>query len=153
MTIRPPRESDVEAIVAMGERMHRESAYGFLPYDSGKVARLVRAFVHEPEVYGGFVAEDAALLGMIGGYVSDYFFCDEKVVSDMIFFVERPYRGGSAAARLIRAFTDWAIERGAREMCLGISTGIHTEKTGRFYEHLGFSPAGALYKRRLDQHP
>jgi len=151
MVIRPPGSADVDAIVDMGERMHRESVYAFLPYNREKVQRLFRAFVDHPETWGGFVAEDdGKIVGMIGGYLTDYFFCDEKLASDMILFLDQPYRGGLTSGRLIRAFEQWAIERGARELCLGISTGINIDSIGRFYEHMGMTRVGAVYKRRLD---
>lgn len=154
MVIRSPRPADLDAIVEMGERMHEESVYAFLPYDREKVQRLFHAFIHHPETWGGFVAEDEGkVIGMIGGFLTDYFFCDEKLASDMILFLEKPYRGGLTAGRLIRAFEQWAIDRGARELCLGISTGVNIDNTGKFYEHMGMTRVGAVYKRRLDREP
>src|SRR5258707_594812 len=84
MTIRPLCHDDVDALIEMSARMHEKSAYSFLPCDRQKVGRLIVAYVDHPETYGGFVAETAGeLAGMIGGYVSDYFFCDETVAWDM----------------------------------------------------------------------
>jgi GNAT superfamily N-acetyltransferase len=150
MTIRPFRHDDVDDLIAMSTRMHEESAYSFLPFDSPKVAKLILAYVEYPETYGGFVAEAAGgLAGMIGGYVSDYFFCNEKIASDMVLFVEKKFRGTRTAFGLIRAFEQWASERGARELCMGVSTEVCTEGTGRLYEHMGMRCVGGLYKKTL----
>jgi GNAT superfamily N-acetyltransferase len=91
------------------------------------------------------------LVGMLGGYLVEYFFCDETLVADEILFVDRRYRGGVAALRLVRAIQQWAFERGAKEVCLGISTNVNVETTGKFYQRMGFTYVGGIYKLRLEQ--
>lgn len=150
MIIRPVRKEDTEQVIDMGARMHEESAYAFLPFDRGKVRSLILSYLENPKTHCGLVAEEShKLIGMLGGYVSPYFFCSELVACDMVLFVDQDFRGSSAAPRLIRAFRQWALKRGARELCLGISTNINTERTGKFYERMGLSFVGALYKQRL----
>lgn len=152
MTVRVPRHEDIEIVLGMGASMHEESAYSFLPFDRDKVRRLFTNYITAPTTYGGFVAEDhGVVVGMIGGYISDYFFCDEKVACDMVLFVDPRYRGGRTALRLLRAFEQWAIEQGAQEMCLGVSTNVNITGTGRLYEAMGLTHVGGLYKRRLNQ--
>jgi len=51
---------------------------------------------------------------------------------------------------LIRAFEQWAYDRGARELSMGTSTEVCTEGTGRLYEHMGMRCVGGLYKKTLD---
>ena len=130
MVIRQPTIQDVDQLMRMCERMHQESVYSFLPFDSQKVRETIDSYLEQPGVYGSFVAEvDRELVGMVGGFVTDYFFSHEKMASDSVLFVEKPYRGTRAAVRLIQAFERWAIASGARELCLGISTGVDTERT------------------------
>jgi GNAT superfamily N-acetyltransferase len=150
MIVRPATEEDIGELVEMGRRMHEEGAYAFLPYEAEKVRRLITGLVERPDCSCALVAEhDHGLAGMLGGYLTDYFFCDAKVACDLVLFVERDYRGSSAAARLIQGFREWARARGARELCLGISTNINTEAIGRFYRSLGFTQVGGIYKQRL----
>ena len=152
MLIRAAKYDDIELLIEMGERMHKEGAYAFLPFDREKVRRFIISYIDDHEIQCGLVAEEGGVVvGMFAGYVTDYFFCDAKVACDMILYVDREHRGSSAATRLIRAFRDWASERGAREICLGVSTNIHPETTGHFYEKMGLSHSGALYKQRLEQ--
>lgn len=150
MRIRPPVVEDIETLVEMGLRMHSESAYAFLPYEGAKVRRLIRSYVDDSVRQCALVAEvDHRLVGMLGGYLTEYFFCSEVVACDMVLFVDQPYRRGPAAVRLIRGFRDWARERGAHELCLAISTNVNADETGRFYERLGFTRVGGVYKQRL----
>ncbi len=131
--------------------MHAESAYAFLPYDRIKVRRLIEGYIHDQETQFALVADTAGVLtGMICGYLTDYFFCDETLACDMLLFVDREHRNTSTAARLIEAFREWAIRKGAREVVLGVSTEIRREQVGRFYQWLGFREAGAIYKQRLE---
>lgn len=150
MIVRPGRIEDIERAVEMGRQMHAGSAFAFLPYEPEKVRALMTRIIEHPETFCGLVAEhEHQVVGMLGGYLTDYFFCDEKLACDLVVFVEEDYRGSSAAARLIRGFCDWARERGAREVCLGLSTRFKPEHVGRFYRALGFTPVGGLYKLRL----
>ena len=151
MIIRQSKPSDVEELVELGARMHEESAYAHLPYDAGKVRRLIASSAEESDTQLVLVAEaEGQVIGMLSGYLTDYFFCDETVACDMALFVEKGHRRGGAAVRLIRGFQDWARRRGAREVYLAVSTGVDIDVTGRFYEKMGFSRVGAVYKQRLD---
>jgi GNAT superfamily N-acetyltransferase len=47
-------------------------------------------------------------------------------------FVAPEHRGGSAGPRLARAFIEWSKEHGAAVINMGITTGVHAERTGSF---------------------
>jgi len=150
MVIRPPGYTDVAALLELGAQLHQESAYAFLPYDRDKVRGLIIAYIEDRDTRCGLVAEHAgAIIGMIGGCLIDYYFCNETLVSDEVFFLTPARRGGLTAMRLIRGLRQWAKDRGARELCLAVSTGIRVEATGMFYERLGFTRVGGVYKQRL----
>ena len=150
MIVRSAHFEDTERLLEMGKKMHDEGAYAFLPFDSEKVRELMIRIMSEPANWCGLVAEsDGTLAGMLGGYLTDYFFCREKLACDLLLYVEPKWRRSSAATRLIRGFEDWAAARGARELCLGVSTGVQTDSTERFYCKLGFTRVGGIYKLRL----
>ena len=152
MIIRPATLEDAPALIEVLAAMHCESAYAFLPFDRGKVADEIRACVTNPESQCGFVAQcDARIIGVLGGYLGEYFFCRERVASDMVFYVEPSFRGTLVPFRLVRAFREWARARGAAELCLGISTDVHPERTGKFYELMGLKFVGGNYKQRLNE--
>src|SRR4051794_23356969 len=105
MIIRSVAETDIEAIVELGMRMHRESGYSFLPFNEHKVRDLIQTFVDNVETRCGFVALDCdTVIAMLGGYLESYYFCDERFASDIVFFVDKPYRGASIARQLLRYF-------------------------------------------------
>lgn len=150
VVVRPVGPDDLDRLVELGERMHGEGAFAFLPFDREKVRRFAARYVSGAPDRLGLAAEiDGRIVGMFAGNLSEYFFCQEKIACDALLYVEPEFRGASAAGRLIRAFRAWAIERGAREVCLGTSNQVQTEAAGRFYEVLGFKKAGGVYKERL----
>ena len=150
MGIRAPTHKDIENILDLGEEMYAESAYAFLPYDRDKVRGLIVDYIEDSVTRCGLVAEvDGVIVGMIGGCLVDYYFCNETLVSDEVLFVRPDRRGGVTAMRLIRGLQEWARGRGARELCLGISTNVGVEATGKLYERLGFTRVGGIYKKIL----
>jgi GNAT superfamily N-acetyltransferase len=154
MIVRPVRHEDIDALVRMAASMHSESIYASLPFDEKKVRGMICWHSERPETRCMLVAEACGeLVGMLAGYLTDYLFCHEKLACDTALFVERRHRGSTAAPRLIRAFRDWAAARGAREVCLGISTDISVERTGKFYERMGFKHVGGVYKQRVSSDP
>lgn len=149
MVTRLARASDLAELVALAGRLHHESAYRELDYRQEKVAGYVALVLDCPDRYCIHVAEhDGRLVGFLAGYLEAYVFGHELVAHDTAFFVDPAHRGSFAAKRLISAFVEWARTHGAREICLGVSSGIAPERVGGFYERLGFHRAGAIYKRR-----
>lgn len=143
--------TDIFALVEMGSRLHAESVYSFLPYDSERVESQVAEYVSGRGERVFLVAErNGVLIGMLAGHLDQYFFCNERVAVDVFFFVEKPHRGGTAALALIETFAAWAEERGAVELCMSVSTGIDMEKTERFYQKLGLRRMGSIHKLRLN---
>lgn len=150
MLVRPAKREDIDKIIDMVYSMLNESVYAFLPFDREKVRRGIIAFIEKPDKYCFFVAEEGKILsGILGGYLTDYYFCQEKLACDSVLFVKPEYRGSSAAMKLVRTFRDWAASRKAREVCLGVSSGVNLERTNRFYEKMGFTRVGGVYKQRL----
>lgn len=149
-------EADIPAVVAMGRAMHAESPrYARLSFSAEKVEALLRrmiggTLVTEPPG-GAFVAErKGVLVGMIGGYLTEPFFSEDKIASDYALYItpaER--RKGGIAAGLIRAFERWAIDSGAVDIMPGVSTMIDAEATTKLYRKLGYEPYGNLLIKRV----
>lgn len=146
--IRPATLLDVPQLVVLGERMHAESRFSAMGYAPDKVAALLTGLISSP-VGCVLVAErQGAVVGGMAGYCDAHFFSNDLFAADLAVFVEPDRRGGIAAARLVRAFVDWATRRGARMIQVGISTGVHVEQTTRLYESLGFARVGPLMEWR-----
>lgn len=141
--------SDLPQVLAFSRRLHELSRFSFLNFDEARVRRLFDVHVEQPQKRCGLIAlQGSRSLGILAGYIEHYRFCSELVAVDEIFFIDPAFSGGWAAVRLLKAFRTWAIEAGAREVHIGTATGINSERTGRFLQHLDFEPIGALYAQR-----
>lgn len=151
MIIRPAAHGDLDSLVELGAVMHAEGAYAHLPYDPASVRKRVTAFIESfPRDRCFFVAEHrGAIFGFLAGVVEPYFFCEERVAYDILFFVHPQRRLGPGAFRLVQVFRAWAAGQSVREICLGISSGVATERVERFHEKLGMKKVGSIFKERL----
>ena len=86
-----------------------------------------------------FVAiKNEQIVGFIAGVVVEQFLSHDTFACDIGVFVLPEFRGGSYFLRLVKTFENWAKEKGAQEIQLGVSTGVHPEQTVRMYERLGY---------------
>jgi RimJ/RimL family protein N-acetyltransferase len=138
---------DIEDMVDMGVQMHAESAFSGLDFDREKCRSLGQYYVDNPDTHFGVVAVlDGRVIGMLAGYVTPYYFGNDLIASDILWFVAPKHRGSRAGILLLQAFIKWSADRGASEVCIGISTAVAHEKTGRVLERFGFKHVGGNYK-------
>jgi GNAT superfamily N-acetyltransferase len=149
MMVRRANIADVPALVALGRLLHAEaSSYSHTAYDADKVAQTLATviagggvFVHETagEIDGGFA-----------GMIMERWFSTDRMALDLSLFVRADRRGGVIACRVTDAFLQWCKAEGiaARDVVIGVSTGINAERTGKLYERLGFERIGGIYRLR-----
>lgn len=144
---------DVPDLVEMGRALHAESpTYSPKGFDPAKVRALAERLTGpcSPEDTAVFVAvAGRQIVGMFVGVVADSWFGHERKASDLTVYVKPEHRGGTAFVRLLHAFEAWADERGAVECDIGVSTGIHVDRTVHAYQRSGYtlSPTRIVNKR------
>lgn len=94
--------------------------------------------------------EDRRLVGLLMALVQPYAFATGFFIGQEVLYVVPEKRGTRAAARLIKAFSDWSDRLGPRETYTGIANGFKVERTSRFLQHFGFTPVGATLRRIND---
>ncbi|WP_167365638.1 GNAT family N-acetyltransferase [Pseudomonas saponiphila] len=123
--------------------LHEISSYSSMAFSPEKSA----AFLHELINGAGvvFVAEvNGEVVGGMAGGIIDQWFSDDLIAYDYSLFVEPSKRNGVVAVRLIRAFQEWAKIKGAKQIYMGIGTGVNVEGTTRLYESQGLRNVGPL---------
>lgn len=145
--IRPATDADVPAIAELGRLLHQESdEYRGISYDVDKVCETMRGLLSCGGVI--FLYESGGeLCGGLAGSIGEFWFSREKISGDFSLFVKPEHRHGLIAVKLILAFQAWSKQLGARRMQMGITTGIHAERTGRLYQSLGMRHAGLLFNK------
>lgn len=157
MIVNPPKPAELRFLAEMGRDMWEESVFKVTQdYDISSVIEfgvtVLTEFLSGGDYFVNVARETngTAPVGMIVGQVVPYFFCpNRRNAVDHIVYVSPNYRGTSAAHRLLKEFEKWAKDKGAIEMSIGTSTGVHPEKTHDFYVKMGYTHTGGIFKKPL----
>lgn len=145
MIVRTLRREDVDAAIAMGRDLHRDSpTFGRHRFDAEKLRKLAERCLEHPDwcCLMAWVGEEP--VGLFVGFVAEDWFGPDIYAADLTFWVRPASRGSSAAVRLLFAFEGWAEARGAKEIRVGVSTGISVDKAANFYMKAGYALRGPL---------
>lgn len=147
IVIRAARHEDFAAFMELARAMHEESRFRRYPINEAKVRALFAIHIDKSAAACLLLAErgDGQLVGMLGGYITDFFFSDARVAQDRVFFVMPEARGTSAAVRLLAAFRRWAENRHADELAINMSVAVDMQRFNRLMTHLGFACCGSNF--------
>jgi GNAT superfamily N-acetyltransferase len=137
---------DIPVMLQLAELMHAESQLAPLTFCAEKVEIAMRSMIAD-----GFAMvheKDGEIDGGMLGYIGEPWYSRVPVAGETGLFVRPDKRGGLAAWYLLSEFVAWAMNRGAKEITLAISTGVRVEETGRLYQRLGFKRVGGVFIRR-----
>lgn len=152
MKIRFSKPEDTQSIMLLGQQMMAESRFSDYAFNPEKTRKLIlRMIERQPDTDCILLAErdDGTIVGMLAGYVMDFFFCDGYVAQDRVYYVIPECRGSSAAFKLILAFRRWAESKHVTELSINMSVAIDMERFNKFMTHLGFSQCGSNFAMRL----
>ena len=141
--LRSATVDDLAAMVALARGMAEESPrfrpYAFLGY---RMRTTLEAVLNMGPRGCLLVAEhEGQIVGAFVGLATDHFACDMLQACDLGLFVAQDARGGTTAARLVRAYLDWAASIEA-EPTISINTGVAVERTGQLLAALGAKQSG-----------
>ena len=132
--------------IKLAKNMIAESAFSRRHFNPEKFAKVLES----PDVFFAFYRNaHGTVIGGFMGAVTYSFFGDDVIASDFALYIEPEHRGGMSAARLVKAFEDWAINLGAKEIYIGQSTGVEPERTVQFYERLGYEKVGYTTRKEV----
>lgn len=141
-SVRRATPADIDTLVAMARELHAEApAYRGEPFDEQVLRRrlterLRRGVLVDHSVV--FLAEGGGrAVGVLLAVIVPRDFNDLLIACETSLYVRPEHRGGRALPRLVEAYKAWAREQGAAKAYLGVSTGIHPERTVHAYEKLG----------------
>lgn len=148
MTVRHATALDIPRLIELGRQMHAEApAYKRLGFDDAKVTAMLERAMKDGILLVAATPEETIVGGFMG-MLGEYWFSRDKCFIDLAVFVEPGRRGGITAARLVKGAKAWCQEQGVQpaDVQFGVSTGVHPEATGQFYEALGFQLSGGIYR-------
>jgi GNAT superfamily N-acetyltransferase len=143
MTIRLGTEADIEPLVAMGARFHRDSPYAAIVDCNPDRMRELGVWLL---THGAILVaeQDERQVGMLGIAIVPHLVSGQPCAGECFWWVD-PDARGSAGVRLVRAAEKWAKEQGAEFLELG-APGPRVE---RLCEALGYRPIERSFQRAL----
>lgn len=152
MKIRLAVPEDKDALIALALENQSEIAHGNISVNPRRVDEALNGlFMLNQGTHILMVAEtlEGELAGALMGCVERYYYSDELQAQLIQWYLRPAYRGTSIAPRLVKAFVEWAKSRGASEVFMGISSGVHVHLADRLMRKLGFTHLGGNYAVNL----
>lgn len=102
-------------------------------------------------VFKAFDLKEHVVSGAIVGTLMPHWFSDNLMGMELIHYVYPTFRGTDAAARLLKAFEQWAFERGAAGIYVEQMSGINPDLAQRFYRGMGYERVGVMMQKGLSR--
>ncbi|OZB46485.1 MAG: hypothetical protein B7X60_08535 [Polynucleobacter sp. 39-45-136] len=143
MKLRLATVNDLPDLVMLGKQLHQESTFSTMDYDGEIVKQSLTDLINKNQFV--VVTEDinGIVIGVMAGSVTQSWFGNDLIASDLVLLVRQDRRGGLIAHRLIQHFVHWAKLAGAKQIRPGVTTG--NESAQALYERLGFKRCGSTY--------
>lgn len=148
MPIRFATLQDMPSLLAVGDRMHALTRFSTHPYESGRLAQAFADVITKGQGKYAFlvaVNTQGQVVGGLLGVMEQHIFSPGWCASVMHYDVLPEARGGGYAVRLLKAFEQWARNRKAIEINLGVNSGGDFERVGKFASRMGYSKIGENY--------
>lgn len=148
--IRPMTLDDLPRLIEMGREFYDESEeYKLYSFDEDKLVALGHLAMEGEYAICLVHERDGTVDGMLYGFAYEQFFSEDMSASEMFVFASKDARGAFIGKRLLMAFELWAESLGVKEMRVGVSAGITTERTIGLYKKLGYNYNSTMLKKAL----
>lgn len=146
-TIRLATLEDLDVLMDIGESMHKESPrFSRMSYSPAKVLQMFIDLINADCGLIVVAEQDDKIIGGIAAIVSQHWFSQDLMASDIALFIVPEHRGGITAVRLVKHYVAWAKEQGAVITQMGISTGVHADETAAMFKAIGLKQFGYLFE-------
>jgi len=151
VTVVTPTDKQLLEAVRLGEVFIRETpTYSRLaPLDVAKMIEFAYNCRASDAEFFRVAVRGEQVIGFFIGGVTSYGFDTASFAFDRMLYVSPNKRGTHTARMLIEAFEDWAHDMGASDIVLGITTGLHTNATERFFNKLGYRTVGKVTMKEI----
>jgi GNAT superfamily N-acetyltransferase len=139
--IRRATLADLPELMEMARDMHRTTEFSAFSLHVDKLERYLRGVLQD-----AFVVLSPGR-GFFAGDVGPLWFSEELCAWDRILYVYPQHRGKMLGVRFISLFEAWAKDQGARAVIIAVSSGVDVARTGKLFEHRGYSCLGGVYRK------
>lgn len=153
MTVREAKIEDAPELMRLAFEFHRAARlkrYAMFEQCQAGWADWFGLCIADPN-FSCFVAEDEKkLVGMVTGAVAPIFFCPNLTYAgETVYWISPGARGKGHGNALLRAFEEWARQKGVIFATVGATEALGAKKTGRFLRENGYKLEWRQYRRAL----
>lgn len=148
MTIRFATQNDIDTLVGYWRQFHSQSVFRHLTFDAAKLSQTIRKVIEDKSgAFCCFVAdgEDGRPLGVLAGQIDTYYFSNDPIAKMIFYWVHPEHRYSPAGVKLMLAFRQWAENRHAAEITVGVTSGEAVELADKMLKKMGFRFTGGNY--------
>ena len=145
MGVRYAGHADVPAIRDLLMRLHANSVCKDIEICDVSAVRALRRAVQDARLYLGVYERQQRITAALMGSCDEYWWSRATYATDLVFYSENAGDG----IRVAKHFVSWARQRGAKEITLGVSSGLAVERTEELYQRIGLNKIGGMYMRIL----
>ena len=147
--VRLAEKTDLLAILDLCQHHHDSVAFGALPFSRPKVYQILQASLADPTRSVLLISQDGPkIVGVFLATVSEVSFSEEKVASELAFWLLPDYRKSRRVLDLISAFEYWAKHIAKVRYAILSKTPLQDE-TERSYQRLGYGKVETNYLKKL----
>lgn len=145
--VMPLERGEERHMIFLARVMHAESpVYRDHPFDDERFLQWVELCLTSEDWLCLVAWKGMTPIGFIAVGAMEMLFSRHRTVDDLGLFVLPEHRGTATALRLVRAMEEWASSR-AVKIRIGVTTGVHAERTQAFLERLGYTQTGVLLSK------
>lgn len=144
--IRNATLEDMPRILELAREMHLESRFAQYEFSDFRLQHTMTDIINSETGIAIVFEQDGEIIGGIAAYVFAQYFGYTLAAQDLVFFITKEARGGSAYLKIMKEYIKQAKEKGAEDILIGVSAGIKTEKIDALYKRMGFTEIGHIYK-------
>lgn len=140
MTLRLATEQDLPDILRMAKRFHEVSPYRGLTFSEETSMKLFEKYLEDKKSVIIILSEqDGKARGMVIGLSFNTMFSEDRVSTEVAWWMDEEYRKTRDSLLLISAYEDWSKRNGSKMTQVAMLDEL-TDLTN-FYTRQGFRPA------------
>lgn len=152
LNVRKPLIEDFDQINLIGRWFQENSLYASCGWSDQKSLKwVVEGSYPESNTFMRVVENDEMIVGFFLGYITEYFFSSKQIAQDLVMVFLPQQRSGIAKPvfKILKEFEAWATEKGAHEVCIGITSGIAGPGYEKLIKRMGFREVGSAMKKEV----
>jgi GNAT superfamily N-acetyltransferase len=115
---------------------------------SMKIFKLLMEQVVDMDKCAFVVKDGDRIVGIFLGTISEFRFCYDKVLQEILLYVEKDYRGKGLGLKLLRSWIKWGEQFNPTDVWINITSGMEHTRVENLFKKMDFKVIGTQWRRR-----